>query len=157
MTNISGIERLPDWRTRLIDDVLNPHADIEPQWGVSDCLMFCADAIKAQVGVDPLAQFRENYTTEQGAAKLMLKNGCENADDVFKTYLGLTPVDGFIREGDVATVLINGQVTAGVYYGPGFAIKVPSGLRYLSVGPGSFSDIQSYIGKYKVGQVPGWF
>ncbi|ERI13515.1 hypothetical protein O206_08585 [Ochrobactrum sp. EGD-AQ16] len=76
-----------------MEDLATAHVSIAPEWGVSDCLMTAADAIKAVTGEDPLAEFRGKYKTEAGAARKMRANGCENVKDVFETYLQLEPVN----------------------------------------------------------------
>lgn len=132
-SSISNFDRLPDWDLRLAD-VTTGHVDIAPEWGLSDCLLTAADAIYAVVGTDPLAEFRAKYTTEQGAAKLMLKNKCADVEEVFEKYLGLTSVGRLsARRGDVGVIIINDQPTAGYFMELGFAVKQPNGLSYFPI------------------------
>ncbi len=132
-TSISNCKRHDNWPMRLVE-CTEAHIESFPDWGVSDCLMMAADAMFAVTGTDPLSKFRGKYTTEQGAAKLMLKNGCENVEDVFEKYLGMEPMGRFsFRRGDVGTIEISGGIAAGYFTEQGFAVKQESGLRFFDV------------------------
>lgn len=64
--------RHEDWDVRLsafVDGAL-PHA-----WGTNDCAMFAAGAVLAMTGVDPAAEWRGSYATEDDAAALMDRLG----------------------------------------------------------------------------------
>ena len=142
-SSISNSIRAANW-DRALEDIASAHVSVIPAWGVSDCLMCAADAIKAVVGSDPLKAFRGRYKTEAGAAKKMRQNGCENVRDVFEHYLGLEPVNRFAaRRGDVGVMIVNGEYVAGFVCGMGFAVKQPHGLTFFSL-----SDIEQ---AYKVG------
>ncbi len=132
-TSKSSSARVPGW-DRAVEELATAHIAIPPEWGVSDCLMCAADAMKAVTGIDPLAQFRGKYKTEAGAARKMRKNGCENVKDVFETYLQLEPVNRLsARRGDVGVMLINDEYVAGFICGSGFAVKQPHGLTFFPV------------------------
>ncbi len=140
----SSSDRVPGW-DRALEDLATAHVSIAPEWGVSDCLMTAADAIKAVTGEDPLAEFRGKYKTEAGAARKMRANGCENVRDVFETYLQLEPVNRLsARRGDLGVIRINGEYVAGFICGSGFAAKQPHGLAFFPV-----TDIEQ---AYKVGE-----
>lgn len=135
--------RVPSW-DRALEDLATAHVSISPEWGVSDCLMTAADAIKAVTGEDPLSQFRGKYKTEAGAARKMRANDCETVKDVLETYLQLEPVNRLsARRGDVGVMLINDEYVAGFICGSGFAVKQPHGLTFFPV-----TDIEQ---AYKVG------
>nr|WP_313023125.1 hypothetical protein [Brucella intermedia] len=139
----SSSDRVPGW-DRALEDLATAHVSIAPEWGVSDCLMTAADAIKAVSGDDPLSQFRGKYKTEAGAARKMRANGCENVKHVFESYLQLEPVNRLsARRGDVGVMLINGEYVAGFICGSGFAVKQPHGLAFFPV-----TDIEQ---AYRVG------
>nr|WP_278375042.1 hypothetical protein [Brucella anthropi] len=132
-TSISNLARLAGW-DRSLEAIATRHIALEPEWGVSDCLLASADAIHAVVGIDPLAQFRGRYRTENGAARKMRANGCKNVKDVFENYLGLDPTNRLMaRRGDVGVALINNEYVAGFVCGSGFAVKQPHGLAFLPV------------------------
>lgn len=129
----------------LIADFTSEQINVTPEWGVSDCLMVCGDAMSAIIGFNPLEEFKGTYTTEMGAAKKLRANGCENVQDVFANYLGLEPVNRLQAQiGDVGVTLINGELTAGYYSPMGFVVKSPSGLAIV--------DILEVIEAYKVGK-----
>lgn len=139
----SNSARVAGW-DRALEDLATAHVSITPEWGVSDCLMTAADAIKAVTGEDPLSQFRGKYKTEAGAARKMRANGCENVRKVFETYLQLEPVNRLsARRGDVGVISINDEYVAGFICGSGFAVKQPHGLTFFPV-----TDIDQ---AYKVG------
>lgn len=139
----SSSARVPGW-DRALEDIATAHVSITPEWGVSDCLMTAADAIRAVTRNDPLAEFRGKYKTEAGAARKMRSNGCENVKEVFENYLQLEPVNRLsARRGDVGVMLINDEYCAGFICGSGFAVKQPHGLTFFPV-----TDIEQ---AYKVG------
>lgn len=132
-TSISHCKRLDGWELRLAE-AITAHVDIVPDWGISDCLMTCGDVMFAVTGINPLEKFRNKYATEQGAAKLMKRNKCNDAEEVFEKYLAMTPVNRLsAHKGDVGVMIINDQITAGFYMELGFAVKVPSGLAYFPI------------------------
>ncbi|WP_343314887.1 hypothetical protein AAIB41_15250 [Brucella sp. BE17] len=140
----SSSARVAGW-DRALEDLASAHISILPEWGISDCLMTAADAIKAVTGDDPLSQFRGKYKTETGAARKMRANGCENVKDVFETYLRLEPVNRLAaRRGDVGVTIINDEYVAGFICGSGFAVKQPDGLAFLPV-----TDIEQ---AYRIGE-----
>jgi hypothetical protein len=68
-------------------------------WGEHDCVLFAADAVKAQTGVDRLAAYRGRWKTARGAARLLKRLGGMAAavDQV------LTPIaPSMAQRGDVA-------------------------------------------------------
>ncbi|NIH74407.1 hypothetical protein FHV99_001614 [Ochrobactrum sp. P20RRXII] len=139
----SSSARVSGW-DRALEDLATAHISIIPEWGVSDCLMTAADAIKAVTGEDPLSQFRGKYKTETGAARKMRANGCENVKDVLEIFLQLEPVNRLsARRGDVGVMLINDEYVAGFICGSGFAVKQPHGLSFFPV-----TDIEQ---AYRVG------
>ncbi|MBC8718837.1 hypothetical protein [Ochrobactrum sp. Marseille-Q0166] len=128
-----SLDRVAQW-DRALEDVATLHIHTPPEWGVSDCLMCAADAIKAVTSIDPLSKFRGKYQTEVGAARKMRQHGCENVKDVFETYLGLERVNRLsARRGDVGVMKINGEYVAGFICGSGFAVKQPIGLAFFPV------------------------
>lgn len=132
-TSISSCNRKSDWEIRLAE-AITAHVDIAPDWGISDCLMTTGDVMFAVTGTNPLEKFRNKYTTEHGAAKLMKRNKCNDAEEVFEKYLGMTPINRFAaHKGDVGVILVNDQITAGFFMELGFAVKVPNGLAYFPI------------------------
>jgi hypothetical protein len=74
--------RLPDWETRLAA-AMRPHMQAPMQYGVCDCFIICADAVRAVTGNDPFKGVRGRYKTETGAAKLLRKRGFNSVQDAW--------------------------------------------------------------------------
>lgn len=69
-----GRPHLPDWRVRL-NWWLAEASHREMKYGESDCVLTCADAIKAATGHDPASGIRGKYFTQAGAEKIVKRNG----------------------------------------------------------------------------------
>lgn len=74
LPSLSGVPRLADASRRLAELVLQ-RLDAPFAWGRCDCVLWAADAIAAQLGVDPAAQFRGRYATHIGAHRLLTRLG----------------------------------------------------------------------------------
>jgi hypothetical protein len=113
----------PDWRERLERFVLE-HSERPFVWGISDCVLFVADAILAMTGVDVAASYRERYSSEAGAQTLM--NG-RSLEQMMNEALGIPlPVPRFARFGDPCLVSIPSGMTAGLVMGEHVAVQGPS-------------------------------
>lgn len=123
------LTRLPDWDRRLAR-VTEKHLTLPGAWGESDCLLTVADAVEAVTGQDPAARIRGKYSSEIGAAKLMRRRGCADAEMVLaKLFL---PVGRLLAQrGDVGTVERGGVIAAGYVTEYGFAVKTDRGLEFL--------------------------
>lgn len=66
--------RLPDWETRLAA-YLEPLRTLPFSWGAHDCCLFCAGAVIAMTGVDPMPEFRGRYTTSRGSVRALRRIG----------------------------------------------------------------------------------
>lgn len=128
MTLLS-LERLSDWDRRLAD-VTERHASTAAAWGVCDCLLAAADAVEAVTGIDPAADVRGSYSTEEGALLAMRERGAENVEEVL---MQLFPECGRLqaRRGDLCTVDRGGSIAAGYVTILGVAVKSPRGLVYV--------------------------
>lgn len=71
---LSGAPRLPDAASRLQRLVLQRMA-APFAWGLHDCALWAADAIEAQLGVDPAHALRGRYRTHLGARRLLAPLG----------------------------------------------------------------------------------
>jgi hypothetical protein len=60
------LERKPFWDTRELNDFIWARAFAPFEWGVNDCALFVADAVRAMTGADIAEDFR-GYTDEAGA------------------------------------------------------------------------------------------
>lgn len=71
--------RLPDWEARLAAYLeplrLRPFA-----WGAHDCCLFCAGAVEAMTGADPMPEFRGRYSTVIGAERALRRYGAGTLD-----------------------------------------------------------------------------
>jgi hypothetical protein len=97
--------RTKGWEDRLYEtlDAING----EPiAWGRYDCITRVADVCLAMTGVDPMADFRGEYSTEAEAAKLIVARGCEDVAGLLaQAFPEVPPL--MARRGD-----------CGVVYGP---------------------------------------
>lgn len=74
LPSLIGRPRLPDWSARLADLVVQ-RLTARFAWGVTDCALWAADAIAAQLGVDPARDLRGQYATERQALRVMAPFG----------------------------------------------------------------------------------
>lgn len=124
------LTRTTGWDQRLAA-VVDRHAALPGEWGTSDCLLTVADVILALTGVDPAEDVRGRYDSETGAAKLLLKRGYENVEQALAA--DFPPVARLMAQrGDVGVVARNGQLAAGFICDRGFAVKIETGLLFLS-------------------------
>lgn len=127
-SEISDLDRHPDWETRLVD-IYQCHVQQTAEWGKTDCILTVGEAIRAVIGYSPFQKFFGLYSTELGAAKTMRNDGCENVNDIFAKYLGLTEVNRFnARRGDVAVTMIQDQLHAGYIVNEGLTVRQPNGM-----------------------------
>lgn len=66
--------RFEDWPGRLYDYALDP-ANAVFAWGKNDCVMYCANAIRAITGEDPLSGFVDAWSTEDEALAVLDARG----------------------------------------------------------------------------------
>ncbi|ODR93520.1 hypothetical protein AUC70_11685 [Methyloceanibacter stevinii] len=52
------------------------------EWGVSDCLTWCAGVAEALTGQDPVSHLRGRYSTARGAQRVMVRSGWKDMADV---------------------------------------------------------------------------
>jgi hypothetical protein len=63
--------RFDDWPERLEKFLAQSKDKASLEWGSFDCCLFSCDAVLAITGVDLAADFRGEYSSEMGAAKLL--------------------------------------------------------------------------------------
>lgn len=66
--------RKPDWETRLAA-YLDPLRLRPFDWGRHDCCTFTAGAVQAMTDVDPMPEFRGQYSTAIGSARALVRLG----------------------------------------------------------------------------------
>lgn len=91
--------RLPDWEARLAA-YLEPLRERPFAWGTHDCCLFCAGAVEAMSGVDPMPEFRGRYTTAIGAERALRRYGAGTLDATLDNKF--TPVVASLaKRGDI--------------------------------------------------------
>jgi hypothetical protein len=112
--------RTPFWDTRELHDFLIREANKPFEWGVADCCLLAANAIKSFTGVDLADDFRGKYTTKIGAFRA-IKSVCngstiEDAAVYCAQKHGLTEYQHPLcaRRGDLVVFNNGGDVIAGV-------------------------------------------
>lgn len=121
------------WEKRL-REVIENHAVLPSQYGVSDCYLLANDAHKALTG-ENIGGVRVNkYKTEVGAAKQLRKLGFNNIEEAFAAHLSDVPVM-MAQRGDLGVAENeNGEICAGVFTAIGFAAKPQfGGIQYLPI------------------------
>lgn len=118
--------RASGWEQHFANFILEAGA-IEFQWGVHDCVMFAADAIKAMRGDDPIADLRGAWhTRSQAYAKIKELGGFEAA---ISARLG-APLEAAQLAGRGDVVLTDAGVVAVVVLAYAVAPKRTGLLRY---------------------------
>jgi hypothetical protein len=95
--------RLDNWPSLLAAFL----ADEKPfVWGRRDCCLFAADAVLCITGIDPAIDFRNRYTTAQGAARVLKKyGGLEGAAERITMDHGMMEIPvSMSQRGDVALI-----------------------------------------------------
>jgi hypothetical protein len=77
------LTRVFDWRTKMQEN-LHAIERVPFEWGVHDCALFAADHVRAITETDFGVDFRGNYTTAFGAAKILKEKGCDDLLDLCK-------------------------------------------------------------------------
>ncbi|GAB5378959.1 MAG: hypothetical protein Alis3KO_01060 [Aliiglaciecola sp.] len=57
-------------------------------WGTFDCCMFACDAVLALTDIDPAPQYRNQYTTQFGATRMLLDHADGTLEGAFKQVFG---------------------------------------------------------------------
>lgn len=98
------LTRFPDWHARLATEIERARSRTF-EWGKFDCALFACDCVLAVTGVDPAAEFRGTYSTEDEARKLL---GTEGLDGFASAIAGKTELKEisptFAQRGDVVLV-----------------------------------------------------
>lgn len=105
--------RLPDWENRF-NAWLDGLGEPEHAYGARDCALFACDAVFAQTGIDPGAEFRGKYSTEPGAARALKRIGAGSLEETTDSKLETGTVslamrgDIVMRQGSLGVVMGNG-------------------------------------------------
>lgn len=104
-----------DWQEQLLSTALL-YENKEFEWGVADCCMFVADAVKAMADIDMAADVRGKYKTELGSKRVLARlGGLDGHLDKFLTRTDLNHV----QRGDVVMVQTDNGPTLGMYWSGG--------------------------------------
>lgn len=76
------------------------------KWGEHDCVLWAANAALAITGSDPAAEYRNEYSSPLGAARI-LKDGGGMESLVSKKFKPISPA--FANVGDILMVMQEGQ------------------------------------------------
>jgi hypothetical protein len=97
--------RYPDWEVRLAE-YLEPLRDQPFQWGVNDCAIFAAGAVKAMTGTDPMRGLR-GYRSDAAAERTLRERGQGTLIRTLNAMFERVPV-GMAHRGDL--VLVEGAL-----------------------------------------------
>lgn len=121
--------RLKGWE-KLLKVSIDKHAALPSQFGVSDCYLIVDDAVFAITGERMFPDII--YTTEQGAAKLLLQHGFKTVEDAFASKFTVIP-KSMAQRGDIGVIENNGQICGGVFTSIGFAVRDETKVLFLPV------------------------
>ena len=98
----SILQRPNNWRVLLVDHVMSKES--QPfEWGINDCALFAADAVKVMTGVDFAAEYRDGYKTQLGASRKLARAGYSDLEDLAsKTFIEVPPLTA--QMGDLAII-----------------------------------------------------
>lgn len=123
--------RIPDWETRLAA-AIDKHRALPFELGVSDCFELAMDAVLAQTGSDPCAEFRGRYRTEMEVARILCRLDCRDVGDFLARYFPDEIAPSFASRGDLFAVKQGEQIAAAVCIGQKILGKSASGLTFTS-------------------------
>lgn len=126
------VKRRPDWPERLAE-LIAERRERRFEWGIHDCCMFAADAVKAMTGHDPAAPFRGTYASQEEASRIL-----ENAGGVIALVeatfgLGNRIPAKFAKRGDLVFVDTNHGPAIGVVASDHAVFAAPEGLAQVAV------------------------
>lgn len=102
------------------------------EWGESDCCLFVADCIKAQVDVDPAAAYRGKYKTEIGAKKALVKYG--SLEELLDSLFGRVDFK-LAKRGDAVMFQSELGTTMGILWNGNIYSMGESGITQVDVTP----------------------
>lgn len=119
-----------DWQLAF-EQTVREHKDKAFIWGEHDCVLWAANTVLAITGFDPASNFRGEYSTALGAAKILKEHGGMEA--LVTGVLERDPVaPAFANVGDVLMVLQEGQPMLAICNGETMLAPGLKGLVALS-------------------------
>ncbi len=101
-------------------------------WGESDCCLFVADCVNAQVDIDPAEVYRGKYSTEIGAKKALVKYG--ELAPLFDTQFKRIEISE-AKRGDIVMFQSELGTTMGVMWAGSIYSMSESGITQVDVTP----------------------
>lgn len=95
------------------------------QWGVWDCCIFTADAVKEITGIDYMAEFRGKYSNKEQAIKIL---GTTLKETLIKKF---GPHKKVGSRGDVAFKFEKDGPAIGICFGEGSIFVCENGLEII--------------------------
>ena len=124
------VSRLPEWPS-LLSDYISQHQKAPFAWGTNDCMAFSSGLVKALTGHDFFPEFSD-YSDEESAKKMLSKNG--GVIGIIRKCLGSGHKNILAaKRGDIAAVMVAGEIVGGVIDDSGqrIAVVTPNGLLRL--------------------------
>jgi hypothetical protein len=138
-----SLTRTPHWATRELHQFVIDRTHTKFAWGVHDCALMAADAIKSFTGVDIASDFRGLYTDEASAKAAIetvtgIKNGTvEDAAAYCAAKHGLVELTHplMAQRGDLVVLMDSGRVIAGIVHLSGKHIVAAgdAGLKRMDI------------------------
>ncbi|MGJ8518010.1 DUF6950 family protein [Carnimonas bestiolae] len=124
--------RRSNWPRRL-HDYIQQCLDAPFQWGVFDCCTFAANCCVQICGIDPIEQYRDRYSSELGAKRLIVSLHGSMPAIWDASFHRIEPQ--YAQRGDV--VAFNGPqgLTVGVIWGNGIYSTAEDGVCELQETP----------------------
>jgi len=127
------INRLHQWESALAD-YLRACEGTPFAWGVCDCSLFAADAVRAMTGVDHGVEFRGKYKTAAGAVRVLKRTG--GVSGIADAALGARVAPLMLARGDLAAVHTEkGEEALGVVGldGRSIAVMFEDGFGFVAI------------------------
>lgn len=119
--------RLQEW-DKLLAAIIKERRTSPFVWGQHDCCLFAADCALAMTGTDFAAEFRGQYDTAKGAARLIAERGGFEA--MITGLLGKPVPVTLARRGDVVMLDQDGHPALAVCYGVDAVAAGITGLAF---------------------------
>ena len=120
----------PDDARRALDAFVRDRMAMPFGWGVNDCCLFAADAVRAMTGRDLAAAERGTYSTASQALALVERlGGLEAIGD--RAGARIAPL--LAQPGDVGLVEVNGRQLLAVCAGPCWLAPTGAGLTAIDL------------------------
>lgn len=121
------MKRVPTWPKEL-KAVIEKHLKLPSQFGVSDCYLIVHDAVFAMTGEHMYPAI--TYTSEQGAAKLLLQHGFKTVEEAFAAKFE-TVHPAMAQRGDIGVIDDNSKICGGFFSSHGFVARGEKSLLFL--------------------------